>query len=390
MEIKVICGCGIKYAFEAEPVDGHMPQAVKCPSCGANGTAQANAVIREALGIAPPPETHSSVGQSCRSATPSASPVATPVPTPVPQPALRVSIPRPAPAPAVADAVHIGGIPAAGSSSGPRTQSVWAARGKKALALVGKGIAVLLCILAMLAGFGGKKGRGLRVLTRLALGVFRANKAAADDEEHEKQNLWGQDIVLLLIQHTNETEIAEACTSFWQDTYKKKISFVLTNDVAIEENQIGIIPAHNGCVQIVGGLKWPIEDFEKLTQTLSEKFQTVAVESRDVDFSGAYVFGVFERGEKKFRAEMQIKGDTLDNMHESVTVEGEQWAREHGFKGGKQRFKEFHLGDGDEITHQLGFKLWDREEWDKCLVMTELSAPLPPARVVPVRAVKSR
>jgi hypothetical protein len=45
--IKIECGCGQKYAFEVEPVSGHMPTAVKCPSCGVDGTAAANAIIAQ-------------------------------------------------------------------------------------------------------------------------------------------------------------------------------------------------------------------------------------------------------------------------------------------------------------------------------------------------------
>src|SRR5687767_11421333 len=45
--VKVECGCGQRYAFEIEPVDGHMPTAVKCPACGADGTVAANAFIAQ-------------------------------------------------------------------------------------------------------------------------------------------------------------------------------------------------------------------------------------------------------------------------------------------------------------------------------------------------------
>jgi hypothetical protein len=50
--VKVECGCGQRYAFEIEPVDGHMPTSVKCPACGADGTAAANAFIAQ---LAPAP-----------------------------------------------------------------------------------------------------------------------------------------------------------------------------------------------------------------------------------------------------------------------------------------------------------------------------------------------
>jgi hypothetical protein len=45
--VKIECGCGQHYAFEVEPVNGHMPTAVKCPACGIDGTAAANAFITQ-------------------------------------------------------------------------------------------------------------------------------------------------------------------------------------------------------------------------------------------------------------------------------------------------------------------------------------------------------
>jgi SMC interacting uncharacterized protein involved in chromosome segregation len=48
--IKIICPCGQKYAFDVSPVDGRMPSPVRCPRCGADGTAVANAIISLALG----------------------------------------------------------------------------------------------------------------------------------------------------------------------------------------------------------------------------------------------------------------------------------------------------------------------------------------------------
>jgi hypothetical protein len=45
MELKVVCGCGQKYAFDVEPVNGRMPVKVSCPGCGADGTATADAIL---------------------------------------------------------------------------------------------------------------------------------------------------------------------------------------------------------------------------------------------------------------------------------------------------------------------------------------------------------
>jgi hypothetical protein len=47
--IKIQCGCGQEYAFEIEPLQGKMPNAVECPACGADGTTAANQSIAEQL-----------------------------------------------------------------------------------------------------------------------------------------------------------------------------------------------------------------------------------------------------------------------------------------------------------------------------------------------------
>jgi len=54
--IKIICGCGQKYAFDVYPLNGRMPAPVQCPVCGMDGTAVANEVIARTLGaqLVPP------------------------------------------------------------------------------------------------------------------------------------------------------------------------------------------------------------------------------------------------------------------------------------------------------------------------------------------------
>src|SRR5258705_1690543 len=51
--VKVQCSCGQRYAFDVDPVDGHMPAPVKCPVCGADGTLAANELIAQALRAQP-------------------------------------------------------------------------------------------------------------------------------------------------------------------------------------------------------------------------------------------------------------------------------------------------------------------------------------------------
>ena len=47
--VKIQCGCGQRYAFDVEPVNGRMATPVACPVCGADGTATANEVIARML-----------------------------------------------------------------------------------------------------------------------------------------------------------------------------------------------------------------------------------------------------------------------------------------------------------------------------------------------------
>src|SRR6267154_118137 len=56
MKIIVECACETPYEFEIEPVDGKMPGAVFCPTCGADGTEYSNSVIQEALAREQPPK----------------------------------------------------------------------------------------------------------------------------------------------------------------------------------------------------------------------------------------------------------------------------------------------------------------------------------------------
>jgi len=54
MEIKIQCGCGTKYKFDVEPLNGRMPVGIVCPNCGNSGIADANQQIAQKLGSAPP------------------------------------------------------------------------------------------------------------------------------------------------------------------------------------------------------------------------------------------------------------------------------------------------------------------------------------------------
>jgi hypothetical protein len=55
MELKVVCGCGQKYKFDVEPVNGRMPVTVNCPVCGVDGTQSANDILSQSSSSQEPP-----------------------------------------------------------------------------------------------------------------------------------------------------------------------------------------------------------------------------------------------------------------------------------------------------------------------------------------------
>ena len=79
--VKVQCGCGQKYAFDVEPVNGRMPSPIACPVCGADGTAAANQIIAQSL--PPPPVAAPAVAVKMR--MPVSSPPPEPSAAPPPQ-----------------------------------------------------------------------------------------------------------------------------------------------------------------------------------------------------------------------------------------------------------------------------------------------------------------
>jgi hypothetical protein len=124
MEIKVQCGCGTRYAFEVEPVNGRMPVRVTCPDCGADGTDFANELIRQKVGTVAPSVRPVAIAVT-PAAAPAPAPPAEPAPPPAPVPAapaapapirqpMRVAVP-PSAAPAAAAALAAAPAPTASS-----------------------------------------------------------------------------------------------------------------------------------------------------------------------------------------------------------------------------------------------------------------------------------
>ncbi|MEY4918506.1 MAG: hypothetical protein RL616_2419 [Verrucomicrobiota bacterium] len=97
MELKVVCQCGQKFAFDVEPVGGRMPFTVNCPVCNADGTAAANQLLAEKFRFVPPPPV---------AVAPAPVAASTPPPIAPPTGGLRINRtvhPEPTPAPAVAE-----------------------------------------------------------------------------------------------------------------------------------------------------------------------------------------------------------------------------------------------------------------------------------------------
>ena len=45
MEVKIQCDCGLRFKFEVEPSNGHLPVQVNCPECGTDATQAAEAQL---------------------------------------------------------------------------------------------------------------------------------------------------------------------------------------------------------------------------------------------------------------------------------------------------------------------------------------------------------
>jgi hypothetical protein len=325
MEIKLLCHCGSKFKFDWDAARDGMPSRINCPACGLDVTLEAREVIKQLSGTIPTP------------------PPPPPVPVPTaPPPGPRVVAPPPSPVPRT--------MPERPQAKDGQDSSTT------------KLVVVIVLVLVLGAGgffawiVGSKVYSGVQAVREMASVVNDASAAAMES------NLQADDSVVLYIKHANHLEVAQACTEFWQTSRNKNLALVRESDD--DEGQLGdhlLEPAYHGYVRITGPLEWPESHFDELAKFLSQRFKTLVFAERDVDFTGAFQFGVYESGERKFHARMDIVGNNFD---EQVTVENEAWALQHGFKPGANGFKEFSLNDADEITKRLGMKLWDEPERD--------------------------
>jgi len=266
MEIKILCQCGTKFKFEWEPQRDGMPFRINCPGCALDVTLEAREIIRQQSGATPP-----------ASPIPSAVIVPPPVPVaamPPPVPAARVVAPPPlvVPRPVVTRAANVDG------EDSSRTKLVV--------------VSVLLVVL-VIGGYGvWKVGRkvyaGVEAVREMASIV---NDAAAAGTEF---NLQADDSVILYVNHSNHLEVAQACTEYWKSTINKNLSVIPEpDDDEWHPGDYPLSPAYHGYVRIMGTLEWPEAQYEGLSKFLSTRLNTLVFEERDVDFSGAFHFGVY-------------------------------------------------------------------------------------------------
>jgi hypothetical protein len=364
MEIKITCGCGTKFKFDVTPVNGRMPFPVACPSCGADGTEQANKILQESQGSAP-------------IATAVPIPVAQPLAASAPAPAtvapsssaaggLKINRSHPADAAAMAPAPIAYVPPAFGAGQAAAAES----RTNGASGNVKKIVALVL-VGAALLGAGYKWFGRIRSVVRMAAAVGSA--ATGSRSEGGPENLWYDNCSILFVKHTNQLEVAEACKSFWKDKWQQTLTVSETETDMEEKGEYQLIPAHNGWIRILTAFEWPPDRLEAVAQHLSEKLNTQAFEWRSESFADTYHFGVYEKGARKFHAKMDVK-IANDDAQEIVTAEGKDWVIAQGYKP-ENDFAEFSVLDADQITRKLGMKLSDEKEGTemKGLLMKEVA-----------------
>jgi len=323
MEIKLLCHCGSKFKFDWDTVRDGVLSRINCPACGVDVTLEAREVIKQLSSFGSPPP-----------------PVAPPPPPMAVPPLVAV----PAAPPPVQRAVPVRHREKDGQDS--RTIKL---------------VVVVVLVLVLVGGgfFAWKVGQ--KFMAAVDTAQEMAGMTADDSDITTDVNLMADDAVILYVKHASHLEVAQACTEYWKSTMNKNLAVMPEpEDDEWHRGDFPLWPAYNGYVRILGTLDWPESQYEGLAKFLSGRLNTLVFEERDVDFSGEFHFGVYEKGERKFHARMDIDKD----LEEKVTMENEAWAREHGYKPGEGILKEFSLGDADEITKRMGMKLWDEPESD--------------------------
>ncbi len=227
-------------------------------------------------------------------------------------------------------------------------------------------IAVFLIILVGSSGFKwwlrstrSKRWSSTNTEENYHSAVKKQDKTVPDDSDQLSFRADNQTI--LIVKHTNDLEVANACVEFYRDTLRRKLTLLSTKDALFESGHFGVMPPHHDVVEVVGPKSWPRQQAEALTLHLSQRFNTMAVHTWDNQSSGEWLLTACENGEKKFHADMALKGKPAD-AEATITTEGNDWATRRGFKPGPDGFKEFDEDDANRLLKRLGIKLWDRKD----------------------------
>jgi hypothetical protein len=137
-----------------------------------------------------------------------------------------------------------------------------------------------------------------------------------------------------------------------------------------------VLPATNGVVEL--GTPMVLDD--KLRTTLiamaasvSRKLNCTNVCAVQGEEMGAATFIVNDRGTPRFRCNRSLT--TIGHL-EKVTVDGEAWAKEIGFRPGKSGYKGFTLEDAEALTKHLGFQPVRRDQQLACIILsTKIGSP---------------
>jgi hypothetical protein len=179
---------------------------------------------------------------------------------------------------------------------------------------------------------------------------------AAMQEAKEMNLVVSDNNVVLYVKHDDYHEVAQDCLAFWKEKGHRDFQIVSAERPDGKDSEYQVYPAHNGYVCILGGLEGKDTMFESTAQHLSEKYNTMVFDQKDVDDPGEFTFGVYDQGSNVFRARMIEKknGDT------KTKVEHVDWAKAHGYKPGSHGDKDFDLLDANTLTKNCGMKFWDQ------------------------------
>lgn len=406
MEIKIQCGCGVRFAFEVEPIQGKMPIPLACPRCGADQTAQANHQI--ALKLAPPPLPNGKRGLKILNLPgynvdlPPPIPAVTPLPVtalhgdttalavpigdnraakeaPVVAAAEATASPSPAPA---AGGLRVGRTkkeehhtpPPAPVASAPVEESAAPRRTYTPptiqsaddesprgiwgwIKVSGKAIASTAVVFLVALKFLVKMPFAVKIIAAI-FGAAAASNSV--DDLADKWNFKYEDATQIYVKADDQQKVITACNTYWKNQ-NKSLKVEGSGLHSVMENHYLVTPMHQGYVAIVGSLNWNPEFVTGLAKELSTQLNTTAIvfsEKNDLK-KGGHHFSIYEGGQKQFAHTYEV-AMVGKEIKDNFKVEGEEWVKQKGyFKPDKDGFAYFDTFHANMISHKLGLHWYD-------------------------------